>query len=138
MKKLTFLFLLAGFLACGQQQSTPEPKNLDEQVTAFIQADQYEDALALLEQQEETEEVLRLREKTHLNYGQFLVYRSEQEMRLRMNEGMRQYIAVLKLNPENEKAVSEIQQILGVYSTFPNREPEPDVVEDLRELGFEI
>lgn len=138
MKQSFFLILLAGFLACGQQQSTPEPKSLEEQVTAFIQADQYEDALALLEQQEETEEVLKLLEKTHLNYGQFLVYRSEQEMRVRMNEGMRQYIAVLKLNPENEKAVSEIQQILGVYSTFPDREPEPDVIEDLRELGFEI
>ena len=140
MKKLFFICLLAGFIACGKQQSTPQPKSLNEQVTAFIQADEYDDAFALLQRQDESEEVLLLKEKTHLNYGLFLVYKDADvtSMRDRMNGALRQFIQVLKINPENEKAVSEIDQILGIYSTFPNRQPEEDVLSELRELGFDV
>lgn len=140
MKKLLFICLLAGFIACDKQQSTPQPKPLNEQVTAFIQADEYDDAFALLQRQDESDEVLLLKEKTHLNYGLFLVYKDADvtSMRDRMNGALRQFIQVLKINPENEKAVSEIDQILGIYSTFPNRQPEEDVLAELKELGFDV
>ena len=140
MKKLFFICLLAAFIACGKQQSTPQPKSLNDQVTAFIQADEYDDAFALLQRQDESEEVLLLKEKTHLNYGLFLVYKDADvtSMRDKMNGALRQFIQVLKINPENEKAVSEIDQILGIYSTFPNRQPEEDVLTELKELGFDI
>lgn len=140
MKNLIFIFLLAGFMACGQQESTPQPKSLDEQITAFIQADEYDDAFALLQKQDENEQVLRLKEKTHLNYGLFLVYKDADitSMRDKMNGALRQFIEVLRINPDNEKAVSEIEQILGIYSTFPNRQPEEDVLIDLKQLGFDV
>ncbi len=140
MKKLTLLFLLAGFVACGKKQSTPQPKSLDEQITAFIQADEYDDAFVLLQKQDENEQVLRLREKTHLNYGLFLVYKDADitSMRDKMNAALRQFIEVLKINADNEKAISEIEQILDIYSTFPNRQPEEDVLTDLKELGFDV
>ncbi|MDZ7691676.1 MAG: hypothetical protein U5K69_11225 [Balneolaceae bacterium] len=63
----------------------------------------------------------KLREKTYLNYGLYLEYRGPEgsSMRDRMTSALEQYIAVLKLNPKNEKARSEIEQIMGIYSTMP-------------------
>lgn len=138
MKSLSFILLLFITLACSQSEVTPS--SLPEQIDALIQADNYTDALSILEDKEETEEVLLLKEKTHLNYGLYLVYRDADvsSMRDKMNAGLRQYIEVLKINLENEKAMSEIEQILGIYSTFPDRSPEEDVLNDLRELGFNI
>ncbi|MEX0639158.1 MAG: hypothetical protein WD094_01755, partial [Balneolaceae bacterium] len=78
-------------------------------------------------------------EKTHLIYGLYNMQTfDEGEMRTRMNEALRQFTEVLRINPENEMARAQIDQILGVYSTIPNREPEEDVVEGLREVGIKI
>ncbi len=138
MKKLLLLILSVGFLACSQEKA-PTTKNLAEQIDAFIEADQYMDALTLLSAKEETPEVLKLKEKTHLNYGLFLEYRDSNttNMRDKMNSALLQYVEVLKLNVENEKAISEIDQIMGIYSTFPNRTPDEEVMKELKALGFE-
>ena len=105
-----------------------------------IRDSQYSDALTLLESQEENEEVMTLKEKTHLNYGLFLEYRDSNvtNMRDKMNGALAQYVEVLKINPDNEKAVSEIEQILGIYSTFEDRKPDEKIAEELRKLGFEV
>ncbi len=138
MKKLLLLILSVGFLACSQQKA-PAGKSLAEQVDAFIESDQYMDALTLLSAKSETPEVLKLKEKTHLNYGLFLEYRDSNttNMRDKMNSALLQYVEVLKLNVENEKAISEIDQIMGIYSTFPNRTPDEEVMKELQALGFE-
>ena len=141
MKKLFILFLIAGFAACAEtKKEDMSTKSLTEKVEFFLENDQYSDALTLLETQEETEEVMTLREKTHLNYGLFLEYRDSNvtNMRDKMNGALAQYVEVLKINPDNEKAISEIEQILGIYATFDNRSPDEEVAEDLRELGFEV
>jgi Flp pilus assembly protein TadD len=135
MKRLLFSMLILGLAACS---STEQPENLSSKVDALIANDQYETALELLDGQEETAEVLQLKEMTHLNYGMHLEYYSEQEMRVRMNSALMQFAEVLKINPDNEKAYSEVEQILGVYSTFPNRSPDEEVLEELRALGFEV
>tara|TARA_R110002096_G_scaffold237751_7_gene428646 strand:- start:1282 stop:1701 length:420 start_codon:yes stop_codon:yes gene_type:complete len=138
MKKLLLLILSVGFLACSQQKA-PIGKTLAEQVDAFIESDQYMDALTLLSAKDETPEILKLKEKTHLNYGLFLEYRDSNttNMRDKMNSALLQYVEVLKLNVENEKAISEIDQIMGIYSTFPNRTPDEEVMKELQALGFE-
>jgi hypothetical protein len=59
-------------------------------------------------------------------------------MRDKMNSALRQYIEVLKINPDNEKATSEIEQILDIYSSFPDRSPDADVLEALKQLGFNV
>lgn len=59
-------------------------------------------------------------------------------MRDKMNGALAQYIEVLKINENNEKAISEIEQIIGIYATFPDRSPEPEIVEELKKLGFEL
>lgn len=141
MKKLFILFLIAGLTACADSKKEDmTTKSLAEKVDVFLENDQYSDALTLLESEEETEEVMTLKEKTHLNYGLFLEYRDSNvtNMRDKMNGALGQYIEVLKINPDNEKAVSEIEQILGIYATFDNRKPEEAIAEELRKLGFEV
>ena len=140
MKKLLLLFLSIGFLACSQDKTTKttEPTSLQMQIDAFIKADQYTDALTLLSTKEETPEILKQKEAVHLNYGLFLEYRDSNttNMRDKMNSALQQYVEVLKLNVENQKAISEIDQIMGIYATFPNRTPDEDVMKELKALGF--
>ena len=135
MKKLLLFLLLIGTMACSKPQNTKLPQ----QVESLIAQDKYPEALALLDGQEETPEILKLKEKTHLNYGLFLEYRDSDitNMRDKMNSALSQYIEVLKLNIENEKAISEIDQILGIYSSMPDRKPDEKVIEELHGLGFE-
>ena len=137
MKRILLSVLMIGALACSSEKSS---QNLAEQIDTYIAADQYVEALSALEGQEETPEVLSLKEKVHLNYGLFLEYRDSNNtnMRDKMNSALRQYVEVLHINPDNEKAYTEIEQILGIYSTFPDRSPDEDLVEELRELGFQI
>lgn len=130
-----------GLIACGEtKKETAAPQSLSDKVEFFLDNDQYTDALTLLESQDESEDVLLLKEKTYLNYGLFLEYRDSDvtNMRDKMNGALVQYVKVLRINPSNEKAISEIEQILGIYSTFPNRTPDESILKDLRELGFEV
>lgn len=133
----TFLTILL-FVSCSNRQ----PKNLQESVEQFIAEDNYKQALELIENADSVRteaNIDRLKEKTHLNYGLYLEYRGPEEstMRDRMTGALEQYIAVLKINPENQKAISEIEQIMGIYNTMPDRSPGEDIVEELNELGFD-
>lgn len=140
MNSKTSLFILLLLLFASCKNAPEQPQTLEAQIDTLILADDYELALALLEKQENSAEVAALREKTHLNYGLYLEYRAADitSMRDKMNSAIQQYIYVLKLNPNNQKAVSEIEQILQIYSTFPNRKPEPVISEQLAELGFKL
>lgn len=138
MKHLIAVFSLLLFVGC----SSDTPQNLAEEVNQLISEDNYERALELINNAdpEETPENLdNLREMTHLNYGMYLEYRGPEDssMRDRMTEALLQYIEVLKLNPENEKAISEIEQIMGIYETMPDRGPGDDIITELNELGFD-
>ena len=110
------------------------------QIDKLVAEDKYTEALELLEGQPDSPEILTLKEMTHLNYGLFLEYRDANmtNMRDKMNNALREYVKVLRINPDNEKALSEIEQILGIYATFANRAPAEDVVADLEEFGFTL
>lgn len=136
MRYLLFSLLIL-FVACSGET----PKNLSQRVDQLIAEDNYEQALDLLEDVEagETEADLRLlQEKVHLNYGIFLEYRGgeDADMRDRMTGALEQYIEVLKINPDNQKAISEIEQIMSVYATMPQSPPE-DILEQLQDIGFD-
>ncbi|MFV1885195.1 MAG: hypothetical protein ACMZ7B_11955 [Balneola sp.] len=139
MKRMLMALLVVGALACAQEQGKA-PQNLATQIDALIEKDMYVDALNTLDGLEASEEVSMLKEKVHLNYGLYLEYRDSNvtNMRDKMNGALAQYIEVLKLNPDNEKAITEIEQILGIYASFPNRSPEPSIVQELQALGFEV
>jgi len=146
MKKLLIICLALGFFACSpNEKSTPknntqQEQTLAEEITTLLDADKYAKALEVLHALEDTDESRKLREIIHLNYGLFLEYRDANvsNMRDKMNSALRQYIEVLKINPDNEKATSEIEQILDIYSSFPDRSPDADVLEALKQLGFNV
>ncbi|NIT58742.1 MAG: hypothetical protein GWN00_21715 [Aliifodinibius sp.] len=58
-------------------------------------------------------------------------------MRDRMTSALEQFIEVLELNPDNEKARQEIRQIMGIYNTMPDKSPGDDIISELNELGFD-
>lgn len=135
---LSFLLL---FAACSNEE-TPyldEDMSITDQVGILIENDEYESALSLLQEEDQSNpEVLRLMEKTHLNYGLHSMNTfDESEMRSRMNNALVQFTEVLRINPENNVAREQISQIMGIYATIPERDPEPDVLEGLREVGFD-
>lgn len=141
--KRSFLYLLTiGLLvaACGEE--SPE-QNLDmsigDRVDLLIEQNEYEAALDLLSDEDKSDpEIARLYEKTHLNYGLHSMNTFDQtEMRTRMNNALSQFTEVLKINPDNTLAREQIQQIMDIYATIPNRGPEEEVLEGLRDVGFD-
>jgi len=140
MNKFLLILITVGVFACSKSETDtpPQPASLQEEIDLLIEQDQYEQALARLSEKDASEEVAKLKEKTHLNYGIHLIYQSVPEnMRENANNALRQFIEVLKINPDNEKAISEIDQIMSIYATFPDRSPREDILEELRRLGFD-
>lgn len=139
MKYLIAFCSLLLFVGCS---SSDQPQDLGKAVDQLIAEDNYPTALEQINNADPatTEYDLdQLREKTYLNYGLYLEYRGPEEstMRDRMTSALEQYIEVLKINPNNEKARSEIQQIMGIYSTMPDRSPGEEIVSELNSLGFD-
>ena len=137
--------LSISFMSCSsnsEEQNSTLSSTVDIalQIDKLVAEDKYTEALELLEGQPDSPEILTLKEMTHLNYGLFLEYRDANvtNMRDKMNNTLREYVKVLRINPDNEKALSEIEQILGIYATFGNRAPAEDVVADLEEFGFTL
>lgn len=138
MRYLSLLIITVLFIACSNET----PEDLGKRVEQLISEDNYTEALSLLDDADpaDTEaDIPELKEKTHLNYGLYLEYRGPENssMRDRMTSALEQYIEVLNLNPENEKARAEIKQIMGIYDTMPNKSPGEEILADLRELGFD-
>ena len=135
----TFTIILLGLLFIGCSSQTPE--NLSDRVDELISGDKYSQALELLNDAdpEETDaDLSSLKEKTHLNYGLYLEYRAEDSsMRERMTSALEQYIEVLTINSENQKARAEIKQIMSIYEKMPERSPGEDILEELRAHGFD-
>lgn len=136
----SFLILLL-FISCGESEPDVVDENapLPEKIDQLIQSNEYESALNLLSEEDpEDPTAQQLLEKTHLNYGLHSMNTFDQtEMRTRMNRALTQFTEVLRLNPENEVARNNINQILSIYKTIPDRDPEQDVLEGLREVGIE-
>lgn len=138
LMRILFFSFFAFALIVGCGESTPE-RTLEQQVDTMIAEQQFEEAHALLDEQTESEEVVNLQEKTHLQHGIYLIYNSDPaSMRENANNALREFVAVLEINPDNEKARAETAQILNIYRSFPDRQPAEDVLEKLEALGFQI
>lgn len=138
MRFFSLLLLSVVFVSCSS--STPE--NLSGRIDRLIAEEEYSRAIELLENADDREheaDIPKLKEKTYLNYGLYLEYRGPEgsSMRDRMTSALEQFIKVLEINPENEKARSEIQQIMGIYETMPDRSPGDEILQDLQALGVE-
>ncbi len=138
---LTTLTALLLFAACSGDDKAIIDENLplSEQIDRLIENNRYETALSLLDGMDrEDPDVLLQLEKTHLNFGLHSMNTFDQtEMRTRMNNALVQFTEVLRINPNNAMAREQIQQIMMIYETIPGREPEPEVLAGLREVGFD-
>lgn len=135
------------FVACsggesekGAGQELSADGSASARVDAWIAADNYQEALDFLATQDASSPEIRLLlEKTHLNLAFYSMSTFDPgQMRTRMNDALRNFAAVLRINPANETAREQINQILGVYRTMPGRGPEEDVTTELRSLGFNL
>jgi hypothetical protein len=139
--KLSIPLFLLLLISCGESEPDVVDENapLPEKIDQLIQANEYESALNLLSEEDpEDPTAQQLLEKTHLNYGLHSMNTFDQtEMRTRMNRALTQFTEVLRINPENEVARNNINQILSIYKTIPDRDPEQDVLEGLSEVGIE-
>lgn len=140
--KLFFLLFVVSLwvTACSSPENESVDPNLtlSEQIDLLIDGNRYTTALEILSTEErDNPEIRSLLEKTHLNFGLHSMNTFDQtEMRTRMNNALTQFTEVLRLNPNNVVAREQIGQILTIYETIPGREPEPEVLEGLREVGF--
>lgn len=140
-KKILPVIILFTLISCSNSEHEIEiddSLSLSEQIDRLIDQNRYEAALELLSEEDPQNPDTRfLLEKTHLNYGLHSMNTfDETEMRTRMNNALVQFTEVLKLNPENKMAREQIEQIMGIYETIPGRQPEPEVLEGLREVGY--
>ncbi|HLR25451.1 MAG TPA: hypothetical protein VK112_06260 [Fodinibius sp.] len=138
MRFLTLLLFSTLLISC----SSSTPDDVDTKVDQLITEDKYQQAIEIVENadaQKVDADLSKLKEKTYLNYGLYLEYRGPEDssMRDRMTSALEQFIKVLNINPDNQKARSEIEQIMGIYSTMPDNSPGEGILADLRELGFD-
>lgn len=134
--RITSLLLMLFVLISACSDS---PQTLEQQVDVLIQEQKYDEAITLLDSKESSETVSSLKENVHLQHGIYLIYNADpSQMRENANNALREFIAVLEINPENEKARAEIQQIINIYRTFQNRQPDEEVIKRLEEFGFEV
>ena len=139
MRFFSLLLLSVLFVSC----SSSGPEDVAKKVDQLIAEDNYQQAIELLNDTDSTQieaDLSKLKEKTYLNYGLYLEYRGPEgsSMRDRMTSALEQYIKVLNINPKNQKARSEVKQIMGIYSTMPDKSPGEEILTDLRELGFDF
>jgi len=142
MKSILSTLLLAivfTFTACTGTTDAPS-LTLEDQVGALVAELKFEEAIKVIKSADMSEpSVKALLAKTHLDYGIHIEYNDNTipTMRDKMVGALYQYIEVLKLQPDNEKAMAEIDQIIGIYQTMPGRTLPADIVEELRARGMD-
>src|SRR5690625_4704168 len=149
VRYLTLFFVLSAFLfSCSNGEETRQgaathteiDSNLPlaEQIDLYIKQDRYDEALELLSSEDpDSPDTLDQLEKTHLNSGLHSMTTFDQtDMRTRMNKALHHFTEVLNLHPEKPVAREQIEQIRMIYATITDVEPEAEVMEGLREVGF--
>jgi outer membrane protein assembly factor BamD (BamD/ComL family) len=143
MRILLIALLSLGLTAgCSQSenQNTVEQNELtlQDRVEQQISEANFDQALSIVNEAS-PENAEALREQIHLQHGIHLIYNADpSEMRESANNALREFIKVLEINPENEKARAEIDQILAIYRSFPDRQPEQEILDELQDMGFQI
>jgi hypothetical protein len=142
MKSILSTFFLAFVLtltACTGTTESPS-MTLEDQVGALVAELKFEEAIKVIKSADVNEPAVKaLLAKTHLDYGIHIEYNDNTipTMRDKMVGALYQYIEVLKLQPDNEKAMAEIDQIIGIYQTMPGRTLPADIIEELRARGMD-
>lgn len=138
LKIIIVFAVLSMFIACNQAEAPQQPETppvdlsamtLSGKVEYHIENNQYDEAFALVRAADQANpEVLELLLATHMTYALELTYGSLTDQRTRMPEALRHYRRVLELDPGNQRAVAEIEQIESIYRSL-NREIPQGVAE---------
>lgn len=114
--------LLAG---CGDTKVDAEKLN---HANALVNTGQYEEGIALLEELYKTSpDDLALKQSlisAHMKYGNFNMYNDELTPRVKYPQALKQYRAVLKLDPNHQDAKSGADQIVEIYEMMGRPVPE--------------
>lgn len=117
--------------ACGEEnpENNPadaDPENLAEHVEELNQNDEYEEALGLLREADQDDpQVKEMLETVHLNYALHLTHvKGMEDMREYMPKALQHYRRVLEINPDNEQANQEKDQIVQIYEQLGRDVPE--------------
>jgi hypothetical protein len=107
------------------QEPVPEGPVL-EQVQFLVDNNRFEEALEKLKAEDTSEPQIRtaLRD-THFLYGEWLMYHADSvQMNVRMPTALRHFRRVVEMEPDNEAAQANIQQIESVYRSMDRPIPE--------------
>ncbi|MEX0928750.1 MAG: hypothetical protein WD266_04050 [Balneolales bacterium] len=115
---IPILVLLAG---C----SAEEPATLADTIQHLNMENRYEEALEILREADQDENtIMQLQIATHMNYALYLTHESDQQMTERMPAALRHFRRVLELDPGNERARAEADQIESIYRSLGRDIPE--------------
>lgn len=107
------------------QEPVPEGPVL-EQVQFLVDNNRFEEALEKLKAEDTSDTQIRtaLRD-THFLYGEWLMYHADSvQMNVRMPTALRHFRRVVQMQPDNEAAQANIQQIESVYRSMDRPIPE--------------
>lgn len=78
--------------------------------------------------------------QVYLRHGVYKIYHGpvHGSMRKAVTESLQDFIRVLKIEPQNKKARAQIEQILNIYKTMPNKSVAKSLVPELKKLGFKV
>ncbi len=63
-------------------------------------------------------------------------YTATPKMRIAVTAALKDFIHVLQIDPGNQEAARQINQIIDVYKTMPDKSVPEEVVPQLKKLGF--
>ena len=111
----------------GQTSEQPVPEGpVLEQVQFLVDNNRFDQALERLKAEDTSEPEIRtaLRD-THFLYGEWLMYHADSvAMNVRMPKALRHFRRVVEMEPQNEAAQANIQQIESVYRSMDRPIPE--------------
>jgi tetratricopeptide (TPR) repeat protein len=137
IKFLLVLVLLSMVIACSKEEApqTEQPTvdlssmSLVDRVIYHIDNAEFDEAFTVIKSADQNDPTVHeLLLATHMSYALKLTYASLTDQRTRMPEALRHFRRVLELDPGNEQAKAEIEQIEGIYRSL-NREIPQGVAE---------
>ena len=129
-----FLFywvaVIVALAGCQSEDSTDNSPyssaSLADQVEHYNQNEEYEEALQLLRQSDgDPEEITQMQETVHLNYALYLTHeRAMEDMTHYIPKALRHFRRVLEINPDNQQAQEQRDQIEQIYRQLGRDIPE--------------
>lgn len=163
MKKLLLILVIPMFIVAACQKNTDKTdrtaakfkgmtlqqkadylinsNNNDQDPTNDFDERLYQQVVAQLKGKND-EQSKDLLAKVYLKHGIWVIYSGPSSatgnMHQAVTQSLKDFINVLDIEPHNQQARDQINQILQIYKTMPDKSPDPSLVPKLRQLGFNV